>query len=223
MGKSEIRNWSIYVGKSIIYTIRRILRSCDYDHFKECESGSSRSQGHREITWPDLIAPQFCIFYSWETRRLRPHLIMSPWKPSPANKTKADLRQQREPVLKYFTCMYHQRCVLCCAVLSCVRLFRPHGLEPARLLCPGGFPRQEYWGGLPCPAPGVLPNPGIKPKSPALQANSFPSEPPGKHKNTGVGSLGLQGNLPTQESNWGHLHCRWILYQLSYQGSLCAA
>ena len=59
------------MGKSIIYTIRRILRSCDYGHFKECESGSSRSQGHREITWPDLIAPQFCIFYSWETRRLR--------------------------------------------------------------------------------------------------------------------------------------------------------
>ena len=87
---------------------------------------------------------------------------------------------------------------------------------------PMGFSRQEYWGGLPCPAPGVLSNPGIKPRSTTLQANSFPSEPPGKHKNTGVGSLGLQGNLPTQESNWGHLHCRWTLYQLSYQGSPCA-
>ena len=39
-------------------------------------------------------------------------------------------------------------------------------------------------------------------------------------KNTGVGSLCfLQGNFLTQESNWGFLHCRWILYQLSYQGS----
>ena len=39
-------------------------------------------------------------------------------------------------------------------------------------------------------------------------------------KNTGVGSLSLlQGNLPTQESNWGLRHCRQILYQLSYQGS----
>ena len=40
----------------------------------------------------------------------------------------------------------------------------------------------------------------------------------GKPKNTGVGSLSLlQGNFPTQESNWGLLHCRWILYQLSHQ------
>ena len=38
--------------------------------------------------------------------------------------------------------------------------------------------------------------------------------------NIGVGSLSLlQGIFPTQESNWGLLHCRWILYQLSYQGS----
>ena len=39
-------------------------------------------------------------------------------------------------------------------------------------------------------------------------------------QNTGVGSLSLlQQIFPTQESNWGLLHCRWILYQLSYQGS----
>ena len=42
------------------------------------------------------------------------------------------------------------------------------------------FSRQEYWSGLPRPPPGDLPNPGIKPRSPALQAESFPSEPPGK-------------------------------------------
>ena len=42
------------------------------------------------------------------------------------------------------------------------------------------FSRQEYWSGLPFPSPGNLPNPGIKPKSPALQANSLPAEPPGK-------------------------------------------
>ena len=48
----------------------------------------------------------------------------------------------------------------------------------------------------------------------------FTSEPPGKPKNTGVGSLSLrQGIFPTQESNWGLLHCRQILYQLSYQGT----
>ena len=91
----------------------------------------------------------------------------------------------------------------------------PHGLQPSRLLCPWGFSRQEYWSALPCPPPGDVPNPGIKPRSPALQAHS--SEPPGKPKNTGVGSLSLlQGNCLTQESNGGLLHCRQILYQLSY-------
>ena len=43
-----------------------------------------------------------------------------------------------------------------------------------------GFSRQEYWNGLPLPSPGHLPNPGIKPLSPALQANSLLSQPPGK-------------------------------------------
>ena len=43
-----------------------------------------------------------------------------------------------------------------------------------------GFPRQEYWSGLPCPPPGDLPDPGVEPRSPALQADSLPSEPPGK-------------------------------------------
>ena len=65
-----------------------------------------------------------------------------------------------------------------------------------------------------------LPNPGIEPRSPALQADSLPAEPQGELKNTGAGSLSLlQGIFPTQESNQGHLHCRQILYQLSYQGS----
>ena len=42
------------------------------------------------------------------------------------------------------------------------------------------FSRQGYWSGLPFPSPGDLPNPGIKPRSPALQADALPSEPPGK-------------------------------------------
>ena len=41
------------------------------------------------------------------------------------------------------------------------------------------FSRQEYWSGLPFPSPGDLPDPGIEPRSPALQAGSLPSEPPG--------------------------------------------
>ena len=68
--------------------------------------------------------------------------------------------------------------------------------------------------------PGDLPNPGMEPRSPALPVDSLLSELPGKPKNTGVGSLSfLQGNFLTQESNRGLLHCRQILYELSYQGS----
>ena len=44
----------------------------------------------------------------------------------------------------------------------------------------GGFSREEYWSGLPFPSPENLPNPGIKPGSPALQVDSLPSERPGK-------------------------------------------
>ena len=50
-----------------------------------------------------------------------------------------------------------------CSVMS--NSWRPHGLSPTRLLCPWGFSRQEFWSGLPCPPPGDLPNPGIKPTS----------------------------------------------------------
>ena len=51
-----------------------------------------------------------------------------------------------------------------------------------------------------------------------LQADSLPSEPPGKPKNTEVGSLSLlQGIFPTQEPNQGLLHCRRIVYQLSFR------
>ena len=75
-----------------------------------------------------------------------------------------------------------------------------------------GFPRQEYCGGLPCPPPGDLPNPGIEVRSAALQVDFLPSEPPGKPKNIGIGSLSLlQETFMTQESNRGLLHCKWIL------------
>ena len=43
-----------------------------------------------------------------------------------------------------------------------------------------GFSRQEYWSGLPFPSPEDLPDPGIEPESPTLQADALPSEPPGK-------------------------------------------
>ena len=100
-------------------------------------------------------------------------------------------------------------------LLSRVRLFvTPWTIQSTE------FSRLEYWSGSSFPSPGDLPNPGIKPKSPELQTDSLPAEPPGKSKNTGVGSpFLLQGIFPTQKQNQGLLHCRRILYQLSYQGS----
>jgi len=84
----------------------------------------------------------------------------------------------------------------------------------------GDSPGKNAGSGLPCPPPGHLPNSGIESSSPTLQEDSLPLELPGKPKNIGVDSLSLlQGIFPTQELNWGLLHCRWILYQLSYQGS----
>ena len=64
--------------------------------------------------------------------------------------------------------------------------------------------------------------PGIEPRSPALQVDSLPAEPQGKPKNTEVSSLSLL--QPTQGSSQPRdqtslLHCRQILYQLNYQGS----
>ena len=127
------------------------------------------------------------------------------------------------------------------------------------------FSRQEYWSGLPFPSPGDLPDPGIKPGSPALQADALPSEPqiwsikslqgeclllfnllhacqvttvmsdslqplglwlarllcpwnsPGK--STGVGCPFLLQGIFSIFPNLGLLHCRWILYRLSHQGS----
>ena len=73
---------------------------------------------------------------------------------------------------------------------------------------------------MPCPPPWDLPDPGIEPRSPTSQADSLPSEPPGKPKNTRMGGLFLlHGIFPIQELNQGLLHGRQILYQLSYQGS----
>ena len=99
-------------------------------------------------------------------------------------------------------------------IQSCPILYNPmdytvHGILHVRILEWAAFPFSRG-----------LPNPGIKLRSPVLQVDSLPAEPQGKPKNTGVGSQSLlQGIFLTQESNWSLLHCRQILYQLSYQGS----
>ena len=66
-----------------------------------------------------------------------------------------------------------------CLVMS--NSLKSHGLYLAcQAPLPMEFSRQEYWSGLPFPSPGNSPDPGIEPESPALWADSLPSEPPGK-------------------------------------------
>jgi len=62
------------------------------------------------------------------------------------------------------------------------------------------FPRQEYWSGLPFPSRGDLPDPGIKPRSPALLANSLPSELPGKLPRCVVQSNA--NKVPASSGSW---------------------
>ena len=80
------------------------------------------------------------------------------------------------------------------------------------------FSRWEYWVGNLSLLQGIFPTQGLN-AGLTLQADYLPAEPQGKPQNTGVGSLSLlQCIFLTQELNWGLLHCRWILYQLSYEG-----
>ena len=115
----------------------------------------------------------------------------------------------------------HWNIVMCLSILkvkgkvvqSCLTLSHPmdytvHGILQARIL---------EWIVLPLSRGSCQQRDQIQVSS--MQADSLPAEPPEKPKNTGVGSLSLlQGIFPIQEMNPGLLHCRRILYQLSYQG-----
>ena len=70
----------------------------------------------------------------------------------------------------------------CCVVklLSRVQLFASPWTVAYQAPPSMGFSRLEYWSGLPFPSPGNLPNPGIEPGSPAFQADTLTSAPPGK-------------------------------------------
>ena len=111
--------------------------------------------------------------------------------------------------------MYTLCCVLCLVTQSCPTLCDPMNCSP-----PGsssmGILQERNWSGLPCPPPGDLSNPGIKPRSPVLQADSLPSEPPGKHvyhtllnyeENKGEFSLEfIQKTFPSYVLHILHLH-----------------
>ena len=98
-----------------------------------------------------------------------------------------------------------QSCPIPCDSMDCT----VQGILQTRILKWVAFPSSED-----------LPNPGIEPRSPALQMDSLPAEPPGKPKNTGVGSLSLlQRIFPTQELNRVSCVAGRFFYQLSHQGS----
>ena len=73
--------------------------------------------------------------------------------------------------------------MICCLVAkSCLNPFATLWTVACQSPLSIEFSRKEYWRGLPLPSPGNLPHPGIEPRSPALQVDALPSEPPGKSK-----------------------------------------
>ena len=82
-----------------------------------------------------------------------------------------------------------------------------------------GFPRQEYWSGLPFSSAGSLPDPGIESRSPALQADSTPSEPPGKpifnailrcKSNKTFQIFMLKTVIKEDLNKWRNITCSWM-------------
>ena len=182
--------WSKNTGTSLQYSC--LENSMGRGAWEATVYGTEKSQTQRN--------PSFCEnFFQLN--------IIGAWWP-PGNPFLKDSRgQTSSKEYRYPICMKvkvtQSRLTLCDPVDYTV-----HGILQARIL---------EW--VPFPSPGNLPNPGIRPWSLELQADSLPAEPQGKPKNTGVGSLSLlQWIFPTQGSDWGILHCRQILYQLSYRG-----
>ena len=94
--------------------------------------------------------------------------------------------------------------------LSHVRLFATPWTVAHQALPSTGFSRQEYWSGLPFPSPGELPDPGIEPWSPTLQAGALPSEPPGSLCHFTSYKLLLflekQREDSSTQNNWQHIY-----------------
>ena len=99
-------------------------------------------------------------------------------------------------------------------LLSRVRLFATPWTAALQAPLSMGFSRQEYWSGLPCPPPGDRPDPGIEPGSAASQADSLPSEPPGKPELFLLPSP-LPPQIPTGLLDWEKL------YAFEYTPSYC--
>ena len=105
-------------------------------------------------------------------------------------------------------CVHTHLCVSCCHVWLFVTLWT----VARQTLLSMKFSRQEYWSGLSFPSPGNLPNPGIKPGSPALQTDCLLSEPPGKPR---VRKYVGRCQSPGVEW-WGEMGC-WCLMLTEFQ------
>ena len=99
-----------------------------------------------------------------------------------------DILQNRTPVVSgsklhrsELSPVVHVHCMCICPVAKLrLAVLRPPWTAALQVTLSMGFPRQEYWSGLPFPALGDLPHPGTKPSSPALAGGFFTTEPPGK-------------------------------------------
>ena len=93
----------------------------------------------------------------------------------------ANLINPLRQTVSYLQWLLFHACLL--SHFSHIQLFETLWNVAHQALLSVGFSRQEYWSGLPCPAPGYIPDPGVEPASlmlPALQADSLPTEPWGK-------------------------------------------
>ena len=129
------------------------------------------------------------------------YFTLEPYCPASALDLKLTIECQYNPILFLYVCMWKS--------LSRVQLFATPWTIAHQAPLSMKFSRLEHWSRQLFPSWGDFPNPRIEPMSSALQADSLPSEPPGKPKNTGVSSLSLlQQIFLTQDSNRGFLHCR---------------
>ena len=137
----------------------------------------------------------------------------------PSSEWEGEQGWDRTQKARYTPCQLHDTYV-CLGAQSCPTLCDPMDCSFPGSPVLGDSPGKDTGVGCHAPPPGDLPKPGIEPRSLVLQADSLLTEPHGKPKDSRVGGLSLlQRIFLTQESNQGLLHCRWILYQLSYQGS----
>ena len=107
-------------------------------------------------------------------------------------------------------------CVCLLSRFSLVHLFATLWTVAHQVSLSMGFSRQEHWNGLPCPPPGNLPHPGIKPRSPALQVDSLPAELPGKPfiQYMSFYSLLISQNMETYPYWCKQLHLLYLIYNI---------